>query len=84
MSDFIFVLSHICTPLWKLSSRNRVTQLAIHDRVLHGITFMALSPILAALLPIPAVLLPIPAAIDSHLCSNWMPMQIIVRLPKHY
>ena len=36
-------------PLWKLSSRNRVTPVFIQNGVYHGITFMALSTIPAAI-----------------------------------
>ena len=54
-----------CThgPLWKLSSRNRVTPVSIQYRVQHGITF-------ALILMNPAKLSPIPEAIGCRAVAN--------------
>ena len=43
-------------PVWKLSSRNRVTPVSIHDPCGAIADFCGLSPISAELSPIPAVL----------------------------
>ena len=53
---FEYFLVHIWRPIWKLSSRNRVTPVSIQGGVQHGITFAASSPISGALSPIPAAL----------------------------
>ena len=55
---------HHKTPLWNLSSTNRVTPVSIQNGVYHGITFAAISTIPAAPSPISAELLPISAELS--------------------